>query len=273
MTGYEPGLMVLLAVTAVLVWPSRRATGALAPGCVDRGGRSLPASLASAGRLGRRWRPGPGGGTEPEALADLLEVIVPALRAGASEAAAVAMACRAVATDDPRSGPFEGSRSPTGGSTDGRLRGPLAGLVEELSCAARRGESLATVWARAASASGSPGAGFVARAWALSEETGVPLSLALETAARSLRAQEAAARALSASIAGARASMVLLALLPAAGPAIGLLFGLTPLDLYGGSPAASLCLVVGAVLGLTGWLWSRAIVGRALRPSTVGDGR
>jgi tight adherence protein B len=67
--------------------------------------------------------------------------------------------------------------------------------------------------------------------------------------------------------------MVLLALLPTAGPAIGLLFGLTPLELYGSSPAASLCLVVGAVLGLVGWLWSRAIVGRALRPSTVGDDR
>ncbi len=272
MTGHASGLLVGLAVTAVLVWPSRRAAGALAPGGVDRGGRSLRASLALLGTLRSRRRPGPGGATEPEALADLLEVVVPALRAGASEAAAVEMACRAVATDGRRSGPFEGSRSPTG-SPDGRLRGPLTGLVEELSSAARGGESLATVWTRAASGSGAPGVGFVARAWALSEETGVPLSLALDTAARSLRAQGAAARSLSASTAGARASMVLLALLPAAGPAIGLLFGLTPLDLYGSSPAASLCLVVGAVLGLVGWLWSRAIVSRALRPSTVGDER
>ena len=254
MTGYGAGLLVVLAVTAVLVWPPTRGAVALTATASASGQRSVRGWSASLGR--RALRRG-GGGHSPEALADLLEVVVPALRAGASEAAAVEMAGRALGSDRAR----------------GRSFGdPLQGLVDDLSRAAREGRPLATVWSRAASSLEVPGVGFVARAWALSEETGVPLSLALATAARSLRAQGAAARALSASTAGARASMVLLALLPATGPVIGLLFGLTPVDLYLASPAGSLCLAVGALLGAAGWLWSRAIVSRALRPSPVGGG-
>ncbi len=63
--------------------------------------------------------------------------------------------------------------------------------------------------------------------------------------------------------------MVLLALLPATGPAIGLLFGLTPLDLYGRSPVATASLLAGTVLGLCGLLWSRSILRRAVRPEVV----
>jgi tight adherence protein B len=173
--------------------------------------------------------------------------MVPALRAGATEAAAVEMAAGAV-------GP-----------------GPLGVLGDELSRAVRRDGSVATAWARAAEASSGAELGFVARAWSLSEDAGVPLSVALGVASRSLRARQAAARALNAATAGARASMVLLALLPASGPVIGLLFGLGPSELYG-STAGSLCVATGVVLAGAGWLWSRAIMRRAVRPATVGGG-
>jgi tight adherence protein B len=145
----------------------------------------------------------------------------------------------------------------------------LGGLVGDLSAAASAGRSLAEVWHVAASASRSPDLQFVARSWVLSEQTGVPLSVALATAARSVRARQAAEQALDSATAGARASMGLLALLPASGPVIGLLFGLTPVDLYGRSTVAGLCLLAGAALGVTGWLWSRAILRRALRPEAV----
>lgn len=238
---YGTGLLVLLVVVAVLVWPVRWAPSVAATPTSATGAGRLPGTLAS---LAGRWRP-TAGGVQADALADLLEGLVPALRAGASEAAAVEVVA--------------------GVTTDG----PLGDLVAALSGAARSGAPLSPVWAATASAASVPGAGFVARAWALSEETGVPLALALDTAARSLRAQRSAERALAAATAGARASMVLLAILPATGPVIGLLFGLPPSSLYGSSASAS-CLAVGAVLALVGWWWSRSIVRKALRPSTIG---
>ena len=195
----------------------------------------------------RRGRTSGVGALDGAAFAELLELMVPALRAGAAEAAAVEVAAGAVCT------------------------GPLGALVDELGAAARGGGSVAAVWFRAAVTEGSAEVGFVARAWSLSEEVGVPLSVALGVAARSLRARHAAARALSAATAGARASMVLLALLPATGPAIGLFFGLGPTELYA-NPAGSLCVTVGLLLTGSGWLWCRAIMRRALRPSAVGAG-
>lgn len=246
MTGYTPGLLVVLAVTAVLLWPSRRPRGPWGGGALGSPTRVPEALREVVARL-RDGRSRGTGARDGAAFAELLELMVPALRAGATEAAAVEIAAGAVGA------------------------GPLGALVDELRAAARAGGSVATVWSRAALTERSSEVGFVARAWVLSEEVGVPLSVALEVAARSLRARHAAARALSAATAGARASMVLLALLPASGPAIGLLFGLGPSQLYG-NPAASLCVTVGVLLTGTGWLWSRAIMRRALRPSTLGSG-
>lgn len=252
-------LLALAASVAVLLWPSRPAAmmtagarrslgldGARADGN-NTGWRTWLERLRLGAPSGRRRA---GGGLDE--LADLLEVLVPPLRAGTSVGAAVEVAGRAV-----------GAGEPFGGTNR------LGGLVGDLSAAASAGRSLAEVWNDAASASRSPDLQFVARSWTLSEQTGVPLSVALATAARSVRARQAAERALDAATAGARASMGLLALLPASGPVIGLLFGLTPVDLYGRSTVSALCLLAGGALGVTGWLWSRAILRRALRPGAV----
>ena len=244
-------MLAVLAAASVLLWPGSRATTALA--LPDS--RSDPASglaaarpaglLARAGLVvaGRRASPPRPGVDE---LAELVEVLVPSLRSGASTATAVELAAHALA--------------PAAG---------LGALSAELLRSARAGEPLAEVWARAARRSGSDDVRFLARAWALSEETGVPLAAALATVARNLRARQSALRALAAATAGARASMVLLALLPATGPGIGLLFGLTPMDLYGRSPVAAAFLLAGTVLGGCGLLWSRAILRRAVRPAVV----
>ena len=243
-------MLAVLAAASVLLWPGWRATTALA--WPDR--RSHPASALAAARpagllaraglflAGRRALPRPG----LDELAELVEVLVPPLRSGVSTATAVELAAHALA--------------PAAG---------LGALSAELLRSARAGEPLAEVWARAAGRSGSDDVRFLARAWALSEETGVPLAAALATVSRNLRARQSALRALAAATAGARASMVLLALLPATGPGIGLLFGLTPMDLYGRSPVAAAFLLTGTVLGVCGLLWSRAILRRAVRPAVV----
>ena len=243
-------MLAVLAAASVLLWPGWGGTTALAwpdrrphpasGSAVRRDGLPARAGLVVAGRRASPTRPA------LDELAELVEVLVPSLRSGASTATAVELAAHAFA-------PAEG----------------MGALSAELLRSARAGEPLAEVWARAAHRSGSDDVRFLARAWALSEETGVPLAAALTTVARNLRARQSALRALAAATAGARASMVLLALLPATGPGIGLLFGLTPIDLYGRSPVAATFLLAGTVLGVSGLLWSRAILRRAVRPAVV----
>ena len=63
--------------------------------------------------------------------------------------------------------------------------------------------------------------------------------------------------------------MTLLALMPASGPVIGLLFGFTPPTCMPLAPAATAALLVGVLLGAAGWAWSRAILRRAVQHETV----
>lgn len=245
-------LLVVLAVLAVLVCPSRPGAGLMAP--ADRRGGGLRVShggdarvrtllYRARGRLaGRQASPSDG-------LADLVELLVPPLRAGAAPHEALRIATLVVGD-----------------------RAGLSVLTQALRSAAEEGRPLAEAWAGASAHSArlpQRELDFLGRAWTLSEETGVPLAEALVTAARVMRARQAGERSLAAATAGARASMALLALLPAAGPAIGLLFGFSPLGLYTGSPAAAASVVTGVLLGLAGLAWSRSILRRAMRPQVV----
>ena len=244
-------VLALLAAASVLLWPARRDLAALGGPARGSGPAHSPAAqqdgpmVRARGFAVVRGRPSlrtPG----TDEIAELVEVLVPPLRSGASTAKAVELAAHVLASS-----------------------AGLGGLTAELSQLARAGEPLAEVWGRAARRSGSDDLRMLARAWALSEETGVPLAAGLATVARNLRVRQSAMRALAAATAGARASMVLLALLPATGPAIGMLFGLTPMDLYGRSPVSGVSLLAGAALGVTGLMWSRAILRRAVRPAVV----
>ena len=68
--------------------------------------------------------------------------------------------------------------------------------------------------------------------------------------------------------AGPRASMWLLTLLPLAGPGVVVVLGLPVTEVYGtgGAGAAGL---LGLGLTASGWLWSRRLLSRALRPAVV----
>lgn len=244
--------LLVLAVLAVLVCPSRPPAGLMAPAYragwglpVAHGGDARARALLSRarGRLaGRHAAPSDG-------LADLVELLVPPLRAGVAPLEALRIASLVVGE-----------------------RAGLSGLTRALRSAAEDGRPLAEAWAGEAARSGRlprRELDFLARAWTLSEATGVPLAEALATAARVMRTRQAAERSLAAATAGARASMALLAMLPAAGPAVGLLFGFSPLGLYTGSPAAVASVVTGVLLGLAGLGWSRSILRRAMRPQAV----
>lgn len=237
-----------LAALAVLVWPARRSRRHLRP----------TGPHGPSGSLGPRSRWVVGGWDAPgwrhrqrqslalDDLADLVDVLVPPLQAGVATAEAVRTASRAMCD-----------------------RPALSRLTRALASAATQGLPLGPVWGEEAARGDHPVQRFLARAWSLSEETGVPLAVSLTAAGRVLRTRQAAEQALAAASAGARASMALLALLPASGPAIGLLFGLSPIDLYAGSPAAAGSLAIGVLLGLAGWVWSRAILRRALQPEVL----
>ena len=143
--------------------------------------------------------------------------------------------------------------------------GPLGPALHELDRAGRRGEGVGEAWQDQADRLGSADLAFVGRAWTLSELTGAPLGDALRSAEEVLRARRRAQERLAAAAAGPRASMAVLASLPAAGPVVGLLFGMSPAALYLSSPLSVGSLGLGVGLGLLGWWWSRRILATAAR--------
>ena len=143
--------------------------------------------------------------------------------------------------------------------------GPLGQTLHRLVAAGQRGDGLGDVWHEQAARLASDDVAFVGRAWALSEHTGAPLAEALRSAEDVLRTRRRAQERLAAAAAGPRASMAVLAALPAAGPAVGLLFGMSPISLYRSSPAALGSLALGSCLLAFGWWWSRRILAAAAR--------
>lgn len=109
---------------------------------------------------------------------------------------------------------------------------------------------------------------FLAAAWQLTDEFGVAAAPAARVSAAVLRERAASDDRRTVLAAGPRASMWLLTLLPLSGPLVAVVLGLPVGAVYGTTPS----LVAAAVgLGLTvlGWLWSRTVLCRALRPSEI----
>lgn len=105
----------------------------------------------------------------------------------------------------------------------------------------------------------------VAAAWELAEDVGAPLADLLERLGTSVR-QDADVDAQSrASLAGPRATVRLLAVLPLVGVALGQLIGARPVHILLGTPAGRLSGVTGLCLAVLAHLWTRHLVGRAVR--------
>lgn len=244
----------LLCLAAVLLWPSRgRAAsardvlGAAAPG--ERGARD-PSSWGTLWRedpveILRRWRLRRRPADVEAAALALLDATAPALAAGLSPGAAVRLA---------------------GGSHAGASIPELHRFVRELDAAATAGLPSSAAWAGLAERSGSRPIAFVASAWRLSERTGAPLAAAVERAADALREARTRRRRVAVAAAGPRATVLVLTLLPLAGPLFGLACGISPRELYLGSPISLGSVLSGAVLVLLGRLWCRRLVRSAVGP-------
>ncbi|XVX20876.1 type II secretion system F family protein [Actinomycetota bacterium] len=231
-----PAVAAVLLAVAVALWPGRASALPQRP----RPGTEARTSIVTRVRALLRSRRGAAADIGVGEIADLAEALAPCLAAGLPPAQALAIASESAPAS-------------------------LAPLVGRLEVAAARGEPLGPEW-RSEPATHS---GLIGRAWTLSERLGSPLAGAVATAAAVLRAQEADSRRVAAAASGPRASMWLLTLLPAVGPGVGWLLGLSPQELYGSSAAAPACLAAGVGLTVVGWWWSRRLLRRALEPEEV----
>lgn len=181
---------------------------------------------------------------DPESLGDALDIVASALRAGLPPAVALA-----VARDATHWGRCEAER--------------VARVVARLD----RGVVTASAWSLSSDEGAAADAyRTVGGVWDLALQTGGPLADAVDYLSGHLREQARLHGRLGALAAGPRASARLLTLLPLAGPALAVLVGADPQDLYLSSPAAGASAVIGLVLTAVGWRWSRAMVVRAARP-------
>ena len=235
----------LLAAAGVLLWPGRFGRHALEilPGAspAAASARGTASVLASTRARGRRYLPGHSAtGVAAQDLLGLLEAIAPALEAGIAPAPALRIAAEA------RSG---------SGHPD-----PLAALAGDLASAAAEGVALGPLWRKAADSAGSTEMLLLAQAWSLTEDMGVPLAQAVRTTAGLLEARIAQERRLTGAVAGARATVNLLTVLPIGGPLLGLVLGIGPGELLGGSRLTQGSLVLGLCLAGIGRWWVQRMV-------------
>lgn len=149
-----------------------------------------------------------------------------------------------------------------------RVTRPTTGrqLGVALADSARQGHSVAAVWADYADRTGSRDLAFVAAAWSLSEDTGVPLAVAVARAAAGLREARTRRRRVAVAVAGPKATVAVLTVLPLTGPLFGLACGVGPAELYGGHPIGAASAAAGFLLMVVGRFWCRRMIRRAVTP-------
>ena len=267
-----PGAHGLLAgflvAAAVLSWPRRSSpAGAVLAGSTVRGGGSAADGELLDGSaegsiwhedpllLLRRWRLRRNRDHLLDGVLVLLDSMAPALAMGLPPARALALAAEATSSQARETEQYRGRRR---GFTElDRLSGSLA-------AAAERGGGLAPVWGEWARLTRAPEIAFVASAWALSEQHGAPLAVAVERGAAGLREARARRRRVQVAVAGPRATVTVLTVLPLTGPAFGLACGVDPATLYLGSPVGAASATVGVALIVVGRLWCRRMIRHAV---------
>ncbi|WP_237285927.1 type II secretion system F family protein [Streptomyces niveus] len=189
--------------------------------------------------VGRRLRAGErrrAAERRAEAVRGLCDVFVGELRAGAQPADGLTTAVRAVGRD-------------------------LGGLEIALVVAdARFGGDVPAALRRAAWLPGAEGLVGVAACWRVAVDGGAGLAAGLERLGATLRAQRDQEDALRAQLAGAWSTVVVLALLPLVGLAMGWAMGADPMNVLLHTPAGLSCLVVGGLLEAVGFWWAGRIV-------------
>lgn len=126
--------------------------------------------------------------------------------------------------------------------------------------AARFGGDVPDALRAAARQPGGEGLAGLAACWQVAVGSGAGLADGLDRLEAALRSMADQQEELRAQLAGAWSTVVLLALLPAAGLGLGAALGAEPLRVLFHTPAGLACLAVGGLLETAGLLWSGRIV-------------
>ncbi|MFC8076268.1 type II secretion system F family protein [Streptomyces sp. NPDC057307] len=176
-----------------------------------------------------------------EAVRGLCDGLVGELRAGAQPAEALTTAVGGV------------GRDPNG-------RDPGGPELARVVAAARFGGDVPEALREAARRPGAEGLVGVAACWRVAVDGGAGLAAGLDRLRAALRGQHDQRESLRAQLTGAWSTVVVLALLPVAGLAMGWAMGADPMNVLLHTPAGLGCLVVGGLLEAMGFWWAGRIV-------------
>ncbi|MEV7864630.1 type II secretion system F family protein [Streptomyces sp. NPDC088124] len=138
--------------------------------------------------------------------------------------------------------------------------GGLGGAEPAVLAAARFGGDVPDVLRRGAREPGAEGLVGLAACWRVAVDGGAGLAAGLDRLEAALRAESEQREGLRAQLAGAWSTVVVLALLPVVGLAMGWALGADPLRVLLHTPAGLGCLAVGGLLEAAGLWWAARIV-------------
>ncbi|WP_260606703.1 type II secretion system F family protein [Streptomyces sp. WAC08241] len=141
-----------------------------------------------------------------------------------------------------------------------RETGALGDEEARVLAAARFGGDVPEALRRASRQDGADGLAGMAACWQVAVDGGAGLAAGLDRLEASLRDRHEQRERLRAELAGAWATVTVLALLPAAGLALGTALGADPLRVLLHTPAGLGCLAVGGALEAAGLWWAARIV-------------
>ncbi|MCZ7458858.1 type II secretion system F family protein [Streptomyces sp. WMMC940] len=144
--------------------------------------------------------------------------------------------------------------------TAGRITGALGAAEAAVLAAARFGGDVPTELRRASGEPGAEGLAGLAACWLVAVDSGAGLAAGIDRLEAALRAEQEQRESLRAQLAGAWSTVVVLALLPGIGLALGWALGADPVRVLLHSPAGLGCLLVGGLLEAVGLYWATRIV-------------
>ncbi|MFV0128587.1 type II secretion system F family protein [Streptomyces sp. HMX112] len=147
-----------------------------------------------------------------------------------------------------------------------RSTGALGDHEATVLAAARFGGDVPEALRGAAKADGAEGLAGLAACWQVAVDGGAGLAAGLDRLEAALRERRDQRERLRAQLAGAWATVVLLALLPVVGLAMGWALGADPLRVLLHTPAGLGCLVVGGLLEALGLWWAGHVVRAGEQP-------
>ncbi|UUN31312.1 type II secretion system F family protein [Streptomyces sp. FIT100] len=150
--------------------------------------------------------------------------------------------------------------------TAGRATGALGGAEAAVLAAARFGGDVPAELRRAACEPGAEGLAGLAACWLVSVDGGAGLASGLDRLEAALRAERDQREGLRSQLAGAWSTVVVLALLPVVGLALGWALGADPLRVLLHTPVGMGCLLAGGLLEAAGLCWAARIVRAGERP-------